>query len=150
MFRSKPFLDFSVCIDISQWSWCSWGTDLCSHTILFLYHFCSKEKMTLHSMNLNVLYFRIDVIIIVFNWNHFEMSLNLRINQWVLIWELILIYCGLFVLILVVVFFCVCVLFLLSLRFGQISPLAFFRWFTATSDRNAESCNRIPSNYCPP
>ena len=27
-----------------------------------------------------------------------------------------------------------CVLFLLSLRFGQISLLAFFRWFTATSD----------------
>ena len=46
-------------------------------------------------------------------------------------------------------FFCVCVLFLLSLRFGQIPPLAFFRWFTATSDRNAESCNRIPSNYGP-
>ena len=40
------------------------------------------------------------------------------------------------------------VLFLLSLHFGQISPLAFFRWFTTTSDRNAESCNRIPSNYC--
>ena len=40
--------------------------------------------------------------------------------------------------------------FLLSIRFGQISPLAFFRWFTATSDRNAESCNRIPSNYCLP
>ena len=34
------------------------------------------------------------------------------------------------------------VLFLLSLRFGQISPLAFFRWFTATSDRNDESCIR--------
>ena len=33
-----------------------------------------------------------------------------------------------------------------SLRFGQISPLAFFRWLTLTSDRNAESCNRIPSN----
>ena len=32
-----------------------------------------------------------------------------------------------------------------SLRFGQISPLTFFRWLTATSDRNAESCN--PSNY---
>ena len=47
----------------------------------------------------------------------------------------IFIYCGLLVLILVVF-----VLFLLSLRFGQISPLAFFRWFTATSDRNAESC----------
>ena len=38
--------------------------------------------------------------------------------------SLIFIYCGLFVLILVVF-----VLFLLSLRFGQISPLAFFRWF---------------------
>ena len=52
-------------------------------------------------------------------------------------------FCGLFVLI--SVFF---VLFLLSLRFGQISPLAFFRWLTVTSDRNAESCNRNPSNYC--
>ena len=51
-----------------------------------------------------------------------------------LIWELIFIHCGL----------------LLSLRFGQISPLAFFRLFTATSDRNAEFCNRIPSNYCLP
>ena len=51
-------------------------------------------------------------------------------------------------------FFFVCfffLLFLLSLRFGQISPLASFRWFfTATSDRNDESCNRIPSNYCLP
>ena len=62
-----------------------------------------------------------------------------------LIWELIFIYCGLFFLVSVVF-----VLFLLSLRFGQISPLAFFRWFTATSDRNAESCNRITSNYCLP
>ena len=50
-----------------------------------------------------------------------------------LIWELIFIYCRLLVLILVVF-----VLFLLSLRFGQISPLAFFWWFTKTSDRNAE------------
>ena len=30
-----------------------------------------------------------------------------------------------------------------SLRFGQISPLAFFRWLTATSDRNAESCLNV-------
>ena len=75
---------------------------------------------------------------IVFNWNHFEMRLlNLGINFFI--------YCGLSVLILVVF-----VLFFLSLRFGQISPLAFFRWFTATSDRNAESCNRIPGNYCFP
>ena len=67
------------------------------------------------------------------------------------IWELIFfknfifIYCRLFVLILVVF-----VLFLLSLCFSQISPLAFFRWFITTSDRNAEFCNRIPSNYCLP
>ena len=75
--------------------------------------------------------------VIVFNWNHFKMRLlNLRINFFI--------YCGLFVLILVVF-----VLFLLSLRFGQISPLAFFRWLTAPSDRNAESCNRIPSNSGP-
>ena len=46
-----------------------------------------------------------------------------------LIWELIFIYCGLFILILVVCFCFFFVLFLLSLRFGQISPLAFFRWF---------------------
>ena len=57
--------------------------------------------------------------------------LNLRIHFFI--------YCRLFVLILVVF-----ALFLLSLRSGQISPLAFFRWFTATSDRNAESCNRNP------
>ena len=64
----------------------------------------------------------------------FEMRLlNLRINLYLL---------RTFILILVVF-----VLFLLSLRFGQISPLAFFRWFIATSDRNAESCNRIPSYY---
>ena len=72
----------------------------------------------------------------LFNWNNFEMRLlDLRINFFI--------YCGLFVLILVVF-----VLFLLSLRFGQISTLAFFRWFSATSDRNAESCNRIPIDYC--
>ena len=45
-----------------------------------------------------------------------------------LIWELIFIYCGLLVLILVVFFSFFCVLFFLSLRFGQISPLAFFTW----------------------
>ena len=82
------------------------------------------------------------------HWSTSLMSLSLIgiILRWgFLIWELIFIYCGLFVLILVVF-----VLFLLSLRFGQISPLAFCRWFTATSDRNAESCNRIHSNYCLP
>ena len=50
----------------------------------------------------------------VLNWNHFEMTfLNLRINFYLL---------RTFFFILVVF-----VLFLLSLRFGQISPLAFFR-----------------------
>ena len=64
-----------------------------------------------------------------------------------LIWELIFIYCGLLVLILVVSsLFCFLFFFSFSIRFGQISPLAFIRWFTATSDRNAESCNRNDSN----
>ena len=54
---------------------------------------------------------RTECFVLVFNWNHFEMRLLIR--------ELIFIYCGLFPLILVVF-----VLFLLSLRFGQISPLA--------------------------
>ena len=55
----------------------------------------------------------------------FNLSLIGIILRWgFLIWELIFIYCRLFVLILVVF-----VLFLLSLRFGQISPLAFFWWF---------------------
>ena len=68
-----------------------------------------------------------------FNWNHFEMRLlNQRINFYLL--RTFCPHLGR-------VFF---VLFLLSLRFGQISP------FTATWDRNAESCNRIPSNYCLP
>ena len=59
------------------------------------------------------------------------MSLIGIIFRWgFLIWELFFVYSGLFVLIMVVfclfIFF---VLFLLSLSFGQISPLAFFRWF---------------------
>ena len=61
-------------------------------------------------------------------------------------WKLILLLWT-FVLILVVFSF---LLLFFSLRFGQISPLAFFRWLAATSDRNAESCNRIPNNYCLP
>ena len=82
----------------------------------------------------------IHFLLIVFNWNHFEMRLlNLRINFFF--------FCLLRTFVLILVVF---VLFLQSLRFGQISPLAFFRWFTVTSDRNAESCNRIPSNYCFP
>ena len=73
----------------------------------------------------------------VFIGNPLEMRLlNLRINSFI--------YCGLLVLILVG-FFVVS-----SLCFGQTSTLAFFRWLTATSDRNAESCNFIPSNYCLP
>ena len=75
---------------------------------------------------------------LVFNWNHFEMRfLNLRINFF-----FFLFIADFFPHLWSLFFF---VLFLLSLRFGQISPLAFFRWFTATLDRNAESCNCIPS-----
>ena len=72
-------------------------------------------------------------IVIDFNWNHFEMRLlNLKINFYSL--RTFCPHLGSFF-----------VLVLLSLRFGQILPLAFFRWFTTTSDRNDESCNRIPS-----
>ena len=74
-----------------------------------IFFFCSSIDFFAFSAQLE------NSILIVFNWNHFEMRLlNLRI--------IFFIYCGLFVLILVVF-----VLFLLSLRFGQISPLAFFR-----------------------
>ena len=69
-------------------------------------------------------------------WRHICLSLIGIILRWgFLIWELIFIYCGLFPLILVVF-----VLFLLSLRFGQISPLAFFRWFTSVP---GEHCQKI-------
>ena len=78
----------------------------------------------------------------IFNHNHlFAQSYinlsNLRINFFYLLWTFCP-YLGSF-----------CVV-SSSLHFVQISPLAFFRWLTATSDRNAESCNRIPSNYCLP
>ena len=76
--------------------------------------------------------------LIVFIGNPFEMRiLNLRIIFFYLLQTFFFI---------LVFFFC----YFFSLRFGQISPLAFFRWLTVTSDRNAESCNRIPSNYCLP
>ena len=62
---------------------------------------------------LSFIFFLPDTVL-VFNWNHFETRLfNLRINFFI--------HCGLLVLILVVF-----VLFLISLCFGQISPLAFF------------------------
>ena len=68
------------------------------------------------------------IIIIVFNWNHFEMRLlNQRINFLFIADFLSSSW-----------YFFFFVLFLLSLRFGQISPLAFFMWFTATSDKNDE------------
>ena len=64
-------------------------------------------------------------VVIVFNWNHFEMRLlDLRINFFI--------YCKLFVLILVVF-----VLFLLSLRFGQISPLAFVWLYLENTTRES-------------
>ena len=80
----------------------------------------------------------LNAFVSVFNWNHFEMRLlNMRINF-------------LFIADIFVLSWVVFVLFLLSLCVSQISLLAFFRWLTATSDRIAESCNRIPSNYCLP
>ena len=77
--------------------------------------------------------------LIVFNWKHFEMRLlNLRINFFFFLLQTFCSHLGSF-----------CVV-SSSLRFGQISPLAFFRRLTVTSDRYAESCNRIPRNYCLP
>ena len=74
------------------------------------------EEKSFANLNGGRIFSKFDLSEAVFNWNHFEMRLlNLRINL------TFIIYCGLFVLILVVF-----VLFLLSLRFGQISPLAFF------------------------
>ena len=80
-------------------------------------------------------------------WYAIKFSLIGIILRWgFLIWELIFIYCGLFVLILVV--------------FSVVSSFTTFRpnftsgllqvIFTVTSDRNDESYNRIPSNYCLP
>ena len=61
------------------------------------------------------------------HWYIFRYSSHGKTTPWN--WELIFIYCGLFVLILESFFFVFFfVLFLLSLWFGQISPLAFFRW----------------------
>ena len=85
-------------------------------------------------------YYRISI------WNNFQLHLKIGIKRfilqlsmkWGLIFYLLLTFCP------HLCSFCV----VSYLRFGQISPLAFFRWLTATLDRNAESCNRIPSNYC--
>ena len=59
-------------------------------------------------------------------WNYLTVYglLRLKKNTRCSLVRINFIYCGLFVLILVVFVF-----FLLSLHFGQISPLAFFRWF---------------------
>ena len=63
----------------------------------------------------------------VFIWLFSYLSLIEIILRWGFsIWELIFILSSSFVLILVGFF---CVLFLFLLRFGQISPLTFFRWF---------------------
>ena len=70
------------------------------------------------------------------NWKPFVFIGNPFLRWGFLIWVLILLRT--FVLILV---------FFFSLRFVQSSPLAVYSWLTDTSDRNAESCNRIPSNF---
>ena len=114
---------------------------ICTHICTYICLFHSLKSFSLNKNTFDYIHkenvIRIYTFILVFNWNHFEMRLlNLRINFYLL--RTFCPHLGSFV------------LFLLSLRFGQISHLAFFRWFTATSDRNAESCNRIPSNYCLP
>ena len=86
-----------------------------------------------------------NLIIIVFNWNHFEMRLlNLRINFY-----LLRTFCPHLGSLFFWGFFFLCCFF-----FHYVSA-KFHLWpssgdFSATSDWNDESCNRIPSNYCLP
>ena len=102
----------------------------------------SQKKFT--TKNIYIYFF-----VIVFNSNRFEMRLlNLRINFFI--------YSGLFVLILVVCLFFFFFFFLcVYCFFFYYVSAKFHLWpssgdFTMTSDRNDESCNCIPSNYCLP
>ena len=70
----------------------------------------------------------------------------IKINMHYLVWELNFIYCGLFVLILVFFFFFF-VLFLLSLRFGQISPLTFFRWLLGIRLQDSSFLSEVTVNH---
>ena len=102
-----------------------------------------KKKLTRTRTWLLVLFYGITTLsVIVFNWIIFEMRLlHLRINFYLLRT------------------FCphpcsFCLFFVYCLFFHYVSA-KFHLWpssgdFTATSDRNDESCNRIPSNYCLP
>ena len=80
-----------------------------------------------------LLLFLFSVVCICLYWESF-------LKRGFLIWELIFIadlcphLVSLFCFFLFLFFF-----FFFLLHFGQISPLAVFRWLTATSDRNAES-----------
>ena len=76
------------------------------------------------------------ILLLSFNWNHFEMwLLYLRINFY-----LLLTFCPHIGSFRVVSSFTT---FRLKFTAGLLQVI-----FNATSDRNAESCNRIPSNYC--
>ena len=82
---------------------------ICAYMSTYMYqsyiYTCMYQPLNKSRMWHKVKFFKRSLIV-VFNWNHFEMRLlNLRIDFFI--------YCGLFVLILVVF-----VLFLLSLRFG--------------------------------
>ena len=118
---------------------------ICSHLSIYLSKLSQSVQIYLYLFTIYLFTYHeiinIDLSILICSY----LSICLSDQVSLPFWELIFIYCGLFVLILVVF-----VLFLLSLCFGQISPLAFFRWLTAISDRNTEFCNRIPRNYCLP
>ena len=80
------------------------------------------------------------LIVIVFNWNHFEMRLlNLRINFNFLFFYLFIADCP--------HLSSFCVLFLLHYVSAKFHLWPSSGDLTATSDRNAESCNRVLSNY---
>ena len=83
------------------------------------------------------IYMYIYIYIIVFSWNHFEIRLlDVRINFYLL--RTFCPHLG---------SFCVVSSFT-TFRPNFTSVL--LQVISHTSDRNAESCNRIPSNYCLP
>ena len=89
-------------------------------------------------ISIGYMLFSVITSLLSFNWNHFEMRLlDLRINF-----------------LFIADFLSSSWQFLCCFFFHNVWA-KFHLWpssgdFTATSDRNAESCNRIPSNYCLP
>ena len=108
--------------------------EISSSSPLFGFHAKTKRSSAWHTTH------------IVSHNNLWLSLLGIRLRWGFLIWELIFYLLRTFCPHLGSFLFCC----FFSLRFSHISTLTFFRWLTVTSDRNAESCNHVPSNYCLP